>query len=303
MYRVLIVDDDPSVLTFVKNALRNEDFEVDTATNAEQAFALLAETLPALMILDINLPRTDGYEILKTIREERRYDLMSIVLLSATGDLESKIKGLDLGAIDYMVKPIHPKELAARVRALLRIKQRHDHIFSEYQRLSELTLTDPLTGAYNRRALDSLLKARLSESTRYSIPVSCVMLDIDHFKQVNDTYGHDVGDLVLREVSRLTFSQCRQEDALIRYGGEEFLVILFHTSKKGAITFSERLRLQVADHSFMVDQKSVRITISVGTATHPEDGVTDEVDTLIKMADRRLYAAKRSGRNKVVSED
>jgi diguanylate cyclase (GGDEF)-like protein len=128
------------------------------------------------------------------------------------------------------------------------------------------------------------------------------MFDIDHFKQVNDTYGHGTGDLVLREIAGLTLSRCRQEDALIRYGGEEFLVILFHTSRDGALTFSERLRIQVENHTFIEDKKPIRITLSAGIATHPEDGKTIDVEAMIELADKRLYAAKNGGRNLVVSE-
>ena len=302
MYRVLAVDDDRNVLAYIKSALRDEPYEVDTAYDADGALLRLETMLPDLLLLDLTLPGQDGYGLLKKIREERRYDFMAIAVLSANDDIDSKIKSLELGAVEYLVKPIHPRELAARVRALLRLKQRQDHIFAEYQRLSELSLTDPLTSAYNRRALDGLLKTRLAESTRYNIPVSCVMLDIDLFKNVNDTYGHGVGDSVLREVSALTLSQCRQEDALVRYGGEEFLVILFHTSRTGAHTFAERLRAQTEEHRFAKGEHDVRITISAGTATHPDDPDTKDPHVMINTADKRLYAAKRSGRNRVVAE-
>ncbi|MDP6041473.1 MAG: diguanylate cyclase, partial [Candidatus Latescibacteria bacterium] len=145
-------------------------------------------------------------------------------------------------------KPIHPQELAARIRALIRQKKRHDELLSEYKRLSELSLTDPLTGAYNRRALASIMRARISEAHRHEVPFSCIMFDLDHFKEVNDTHGHDTGDLVLKEVAVY-----RQEDAIIRYGGEEFLAVLQHTSREGARTFSERLRAEVASRVFNED--------------------------------------------------
>ena len=303
MPRILVVDDDPTVHAFVRGALRNETYEIDDAVDAESAFACLREALPDLIILDLTLPVKDGYEILADIREEARYDSIPIILLSARDDLQDKIRGLDLGAVEYLVKPVPTRELAARVRALLRLKRRQDEIFAKYQHLSELSLTDPLTGAYNRRALDQLLRARLAESTRYNIPVSCVMFDLDHFKQVNDTYGHATGDLVLREVSALTVSLFRQEDALIRYGGEEFLVILFHTFKKGAHSFGERLRTQAASRVFTWDYEPFRITLSAGIAAFPEDDGIKDVESIIAVADRRLYAAKRAGRNRVVAED
>jgi diguanylate cyclase (GGDEF)-like protein len=177
-----------------------------------------------------------------------------------------------------------------------------DKLVADCERASELSLTDPLTGVYNRRALNRMLRVRLAESTRYSIPVSCVMLDIDHFKRVNDTYGHTTGDRVLREVSSLTLSLFREEDALIRYGGEEFLVILFHCPRKGASAFAERLRTSVADHTFDRDHEPLKITLSAGIATYPEDGDIEGVEGMIAVADRRLYEAKRTGRNRVVFE-
>ena len=303
MYRVLVVDNDSELRTFARNALRDEEFEVDTSSNAVEAYELLGKHHHAIMLLDLNLPRTDGYEVLRTVREERRYELMSIVVMSGSNDLETKIKSLDQGAIDFIAKPIHPQELAARIRALVRLRQRQDSILEEYQKLSELTLTDPLTGAYNRRAMESLLGARLSESLRYNIPISCVMVDIDHFKEVNDAHGHGVGDLVLREIAEVALAQTRQEDALIRYGGEEFLLILFHTTKEGAANFAERLRMQTENHIFIKDHQALKITLSAGTATHPEDVGATDVDSMIALADQRLYAAKRAGRNKVVSEE
>ncbi len=224
------------------------------------------------------------------------------MVLSADDETETKVRGLDLGAAEFLVKPVHPKELAARVRALLRLKLKQDQIYAEYKRLSELSLTDPLTGAYNRRALDTFLKARLSESARHQVPVSCVMFDLDHFKEVNDTHGHDTGDVVLREISELIRALFRQEDALIRYGGEEFLVILLHTSKDGAKVFSERLRRKVAEHIFKPDSAKIRITLSGGVAAHPDDPETGRPEQMIKLADERLYRAKSAGRNCVIAD-
>ena len=301
MPRVLVVDDDPNLLTFVRTALKDEPYEIDTASDGESAIESLLKALPDLLILDVALPGTDGFEVLKTIRKDRNYDALTVIILSADDNPDAKVKGLDLGAVEYLVKPIHPSELAARVRALLRLKKQQDHFHEEYARLSELSLTDPLTGAYNRRALDRLLKARLSESSRYNIPVSIVLFDIDHFKLVNDNHGHATGDRVLREITTLSLSLCREEDALIRYGGEEFLIIIFHTDKEGAHTFAERLRKQVDGYIFNQDKKSFSITLSAGTASYPVDKGIMGVESMIDVADKRLYEAKRAGRNRTVS--
>ncbi len=303
MPTVLVVDDDPAHLTFVRNALRDDSHSVEAVPDAESALGYLAASPADLLILDLNLPGKDGYEVLEAVRRQDENQFVLIVLLSATDDLEAKVRGLDMGAVDYLVKPVHPEELAARVRTLLRLKQRRDDIYSEYARLSQLSLTDPLTDAYNRRALDRMLQARLAESARHRFPVSCLMFDIDHFKRVNDTHGHQVGDIVLREIACLAQDQCRQEDALVRYGGEEFLVILVHAENKGACVFGERFRERVAAHVFAEETKPVRITISAGVTTHPDDdGVTD-VRSMIAAADRRLYAAKNAGRNRTVCSD
>ena len=303
MHRVLVVDDDPNILTFVASALEEESYEVDTASNGESAIARLLEALPDILILDVMLPGTDGFEVLETIRKDRNYDPLTVILLSADDALDAKVKGLDLGAVEYLVKPIHPTELAARVRALLRLKKQQDHFYEEYTRLSELALTDPLTGAYNRRALDKLLKARLAESSRYGMPVSIILFDIDFFKLINDNHGHLTGDHVLREVTTLTLLHCREEDALIRYGGEEFLVIIFHTDKEGAHVFAERLRTQVDSYIFNQEKKSLRLTLSAGTASYPEDKGIMSVESMINLADTRLYEAKRAGRNQTVSDN
>lgn len=301
-FRILLVDDETAIHGFVKHALAQESCTLDTALDAAETFKKLEQSvLPDLVILDLGLPGTDGHSVLKSIRAERRFDGMPVVLMSAQDDVESKVLGLDMGASEYLVKPIAPQELAARVRAQIRQKLKHDEVLAEYQHLATLSLTDPLTGAYNRRAMDRLLKARLAESARYKIPISCLMFDLDHFKLVNDEYGHGVGDTVLKEIAMLPVF--RQEDALIRYGGEEFIVILFHTTREGAHIFGERLRTEVAAKPFNQDGHTIHITLSAGIATFPEDRMIKDVETILSLTDRRLYAAKRAGRNRVISRD
>ncbi|MBT3603455.1 MAG: diguanylate cyclase [Candidatus Latescibacteria bacterium] len=302
MPRILLVDDDPALRMFVEATLKREGHEVHSLPDADDILEQLDALSPDLLILDLMLPNISGYDVLKNIRKASRFDTVPIVLFSGQNDTASKIKGLDLGAVDYLVKPIPPEELAARVRALIRQKKRQDELMAEYNRLSELSLTDPLTGAYNRRALNTFLRSRLAEATRHNTPFSCVMFDLDHFKEVNDTHGHDTGDLVLREVAALTIALFRQEDALVRYGGEEFLGILQHTSKEGARTFSERLRSEVAGRTFNEDKHPLQITLSAGVSSFPEDGGFEDPREMITLADRRLYVAKGSGRNRVVFE-
>ena len=302
MPRILVVARNDELQAAVMVGLRNGEHEVRTAGSAGEVLRCLETDTPDILILGPPVSEEEGLEILKTVRKEHRYDLLPIVFLSDRDDVPAVVQGLDLGAIEYLVPPVDPQELGARIRAFLRLKRVQDKLVADYERASELSLTDPLTGVYNRRALNRMLKVRLAESTRSNIPVSCVMLDIDHFKRVNDTHGHTTGDRVLREVSSLTLSLFREEDALIRYGGEEFLVILFHCPRRGAFTFAERLRASVAAHTFDRDHEPLRITLSAGIATYPEDSDIEGVEGMITVADRRLYEAKRTGRNRVVFE-
>lgn len=287
--------------TYVRAALSDVSCRIETARNVSEAYDRIQHATPDLIVLDLGLPDGDGLDILATIRKDRRCDETVVLVLSASDEVDLKVRSLDLGAQDVLTKPIHPRELNARVRSQIRRKRKHDAILAEYQHLTTLSLTDPLTGAYNRRAMDRLLRARLSESVRYEIPISCLMFDIDHFKKVNDTHGHGVGDRVLKEISALPVF--RQEDVLIRYGGEEFLVILFHTTRDGAHTFGERLRTEVAATPFDSRNATIHITLSAGIAAHPEDRTIKDTETMLTLSDRRLYAAKRSGRNRVVSRD
>ncbi|HCK10718.1 MAG TPA: hypothetical protein DHW45_12640 [Candidatus Latescibacteria bacterium] len=299
MPKVLIVVDDRAQFLLIQNFLDGEKLELVAAKDARETFEAIYQQMPDLIIVDIDLQGEDGFDILRSIRVEPRYDAIPIVVYSSQNDTDTKTRALDLGALEYLKKPLTSKELAAHVRAILRFKLKQDQIFEEYKRLSELSLTDPLTGAYNRRALDTFLKSRLSESSRHGIPVSCVMFDIDHFKDVNDTHGHQVGDVVIKDISDLVRSLCRQEDALIRYGGEEYLVILFHTPRDGAVIFGERVRESVSEHAFHSGE--LKITISGGIASLPEDEIPSDPEAMINLADQRLYTAKRKGRDQIVS--
>ena len=299
MPKVLIVVDDRAQFLLIQNFLDGEKLELVAPKDARETFEAIYQQMPDLIIVDIDLQGEDGFDILRSIRVESRYDAIPIVVYSSQNDTDTKTRALDLGALEYLKKPLTSKELAAHVRAILRFKLKQDQIFEEYKRLSELSLTDPLTGAYNRRALDTFLKSRLSESSRHGIPVSCVMFDIDHFKDVNDTHGHQVGDVVIKDISDLVRSLCRQEDALIRYGGEEYLVILFHTPRDGAVIFGERVRESVSEHAFHSGE--LKITISGGIASLPEDEIPSDPEAMINLADQRLYTAKRKGRDQIVS--
>ena len=301
MPRVLIVDDDEEQLLLIQETLGSENLEIVVAQNAKDTFEAIYRQIPDLIILDIGLTGEDGFDILRSIRVEPQYDAVPIVIYSASHDIESKTKALDLGAVEYLEKPLHTKELAAHVRAILRFKLKQDQSIEEYKRLSELSLTDPLTGAYNRRALDTFLKARLSESTRHGIPcrASCSTSIIS---RTSTTRMAIKSAMSCSRTYRTWFAafagrRTRLSDMEVKS------IILFHTPRDDAEIFGERVRESVAEHEFRSGDLLMRITISGGIASKPEDDLPGEPEAMIRLADRRLYTAKRNGRDQVVSSD
>ena len=217
-----------------------------------------------------------------------------IIALGEFGSPEEWAPILEYGACDFLAFPPSRVELAAKVKARLRDKKRLDQFKAE-------AVVDELTGVYNRRYMESQLVSKLGEAQRYHHPFSYMILDIDHFKRVNDDMGHPFGDLVLHEVATLMRGLIRKEDVLTRYGGEEFALLLPHTDRTGASVLGERVRAAVAEKSFGKEEKRRQVTISIGVATYPLDSAIKGAD-LVDCADERLYRAKAEGRNRVICE-
>ncbi len=294
---VLIVDDHPDNVDLLKDRLEARGYATLTAIDGEEALAIVeaAQPMPDLILLDIMLPKLDGLAVARLIKGNKDLPFIPIIMQTALDSTEDKVEGLDAGADDYITKPINFAELEARVRSLLRIKALQD----EVERLSK---TDALTEIDNRRHLEQRLEETYEHSVRMSEPFACVMCDLDKFKSVNDTHGHQAGDAVLRQLAQLLKTAAREIDRVGRYGGEEFMLILPGATDEAAVTFAERVRKSVEEHTFAFDGGSVQRTISCGVAGWPHPRITN-VDALVRAADDALYVAKEGGRNRVIRFD
>jgi diguanylate cyclase (GGDEF)-like protein len=256
-----------------------------------------------LIVLDLVLPDLDGKEVCRWLKNTKDTQDIPIIILSAKGTTKEKVVGLEAGADDYLQKPYDPSELKARIYASLRTKVLQDELRKKNRQLEEvlsqmetLAMTDQLTGLFNRRAFLSVLEKEFSRTMRYNHPTSCLMLDIDHFKRINDEYGHNAGDQVLIEISKIMANCLRKSDTVARWGGEEFIIILPETPKENALQIASRILTSVSTaKTFPLPRQ---ITISIGLAGMPDSAI-DTSEKLIAAADRALYEAKNRGRNRV----
>ena len=294
-----MAEDDASSRFRLEAALRAWGYTVTSVTNGRQAIIALAKPDgPSLAVLDWSMPEADGLEVCRTLRSDpdRRY-VYAILLTSHDRD-EDVIAGFDAGADDYVTKPFNTKELRARVRSGARIVQLQQQLVAAREELREKAMHDPLTGLLTRGAFFEIGDHEFARARRSRTPLSIVMADIDRFKSINDRFGHLGGDDVLREVARRLQSTFRKEDAVGRYGGEEFVALAVGCENADAIRLAERFRQAVEREPFAIGSERLDVTTSVGVATGMAD---DGVKELMRAADEALYCAKASGRNKVMA--
>jgi diguanylate cyclase (GGDEF)-like protein len=292
----LVIDDDVHVHAAVDRALDSSQVgRVIHAYTPGDGIRLAIETGPDVIMLDINMPEIDGYKVCRAIKENAVTRDIPVVFLTVETKVDHIARALDCGGVDYVSKPFNDIELRARIRVALRGKQL-------IELLKEQARVDALTGLFNRAALDDALRAVASSHARTGHLASLLMLDIDHFKIVNDLYGHGVGDEVLRGVGASIRACCRPYDTACRYGGDEFAIIFGHTDEDGARSATARLLERVREISVQAGDASVGVSLSAGLVSADTGGNSFEPSELMKAADAALYRAKQEGRDRIVTE-
>ena len=284
---VLIVDDVPANVQVLASCLKDK-YHIKVATDGSRCLQLVADKpVPDLILLDIEMPGMDGYEVCRQLKQNAQTQNIPVIFVTANDQEEDEEKGLQLGAVDYITKPIRPSIVAARVNTHITLKLQHD-------KLTAMAIYDQLTGLYNRYYLFISANKKLAKARRHHLSVSLIMMDIDHFKHINDQYGHPQGDVVLQAVSKIIDQHSREEDVAARFGGEEFIIILDHCDAESAQDKAEKYRSLIE----AARPGQIEVTSSFGVAQMNYDGET--IDSLIKRADQALYKAKENGRNQVV---
>ena len=301
--RLLLLEDDPNERDFIRNALAAREALVDTTDKIADAASMVRTGYYDLIFASLDLKNEDALLICPQVRTHEASRHMPIILLANENGTARAAQGLDLGANDYLTRPIDPNELVARTRTLLRHKRHYDSLRRNYESSLALALVDPLTGAFNRRYLDAHLPRMLARSGVAGKPLSVLMIDIDYFKKINDRHGHAAGDTILKGVVDRIGRGVRPSDLVARMGGEEFAVIMPETGLQAALAIAERLRQRVNATPIPVaaaDGPALPVTVSIGCACSDEEHDLG-IDEILKQADAALYKAKESGRDRVVS--
>ncbi len=295
--KILIADDAPVPCATIKKALAMDNYEVLVANDGEQALNMYCEHRPSLIILDWMMPKLSGPEICHRIRTEFKDSLTHILLLSGITQKDKVVQVLEAGADDYLTKPFHAEELRARVHVGMRMVALRQELEEKNRWLQQLSMTDELTNIPNRRAVMEWVQHELRNAERYHYPLSLVMADLDHFKHINDTWGHAVGDSVLKRFAHLLHEHIRQGDLCGRFGGEEFIVILPHTRAVDSAFVVERFRAELALHQVPAGNETIHVTASFGISEFGGSG-SPNLEFMLRAADEALYEAKRNGRDR-----
>lgn len=288
--KVLIVDDTATTIAILSACLI-DNYQLTSARNGEQCLKLAKQpSQPDLILLDIEMPGMNGYQVSRELSADPATSEIPIIFITARLDVEDEEKGFSLGAVDYIVKPIHPPIVAARVKTHITLKKQKD-------KLARMALHDQLTDLYNRHFLLNAAKQKISAALRHQFAISVLLIDVDHFKKINDAHGHSAGDSVLKAMATILKNEYRDDDIAARFGGEEFVVMLSHCDLDNAKIKAEKLRKKIET----LNPLGIRITISIGLSQLEceEDSFPDILDR----ADEALYKAKQQGRNRLVVQN
>ena len=291
MKKILIVDDTVSNLDILEELLTS--YIVISCISGKDALEVVQEEQIDLILLDIMMPEMDGYEVCKKLKDNTQTRDIPIIFITAKSDEKSIEMAYDIGGSDYITKPFLPKELLARVKKELKMQDM-------LQELEVLASTDPMTKLYNRRYFLTSSQKIISLAQRNSYDVSLLILDIDKFKNINDTYGHTIGDSVIIALAQKLLNSQRESDISCRYGGEEFTVLLPNTSQEGARVVAENIRQNLENLAVPIEDSMIHFTVSVGVSTLLKE--EKHIEKALKRADDALYEAKRNGRNRVCIE-
>lgn len=301
--KILLVEDSKAQAALVRDFLEKNGYEVIWAENGKSAIKTAKTMNVDIILLDLMLPDISGNEVCRWLKLNDHTRGIPIIMLTAKDAITDKVAGLEAGADDYLPKPYNEIELNARIYASLRTKALQDELRQKNHQLEDLlkqveimAITDQLTGIYNRRRLETVLEKEFRRTKRYKSPLACLMIDIDHFKRINDRFGHHTGDMVIKETAEIITECARDIDTVARWGGEEFLALFPQTNKEDALIPASRILTAVSEHKF-TDIHDEQITISIGIASAPDPSIDTE-EKLIHASDMALYEAKKNGRNR-----
>ena len=309
---IMVVDDNQMNLLLLDRILRSSCYDVVLISESAKVISTCEANPPDMIILDISMPKMDGHEVCESLKSNEGLREIPVIFISALDTTDDKVKALGAGGVDYITKPFQDDEVLARIGIHLKLRNLQKQLAEQNvvlkkevnrrmkaeKELFVQATTDPLTNIFNRRHFFEVAAKELSIPKRVDQPFSVIMIDIDHFKKFNDTYGHCIGDQVLIHFAEICQKNLREYDLLARYGGEEFVILLPKTDKQQAQVIAERLRTQVADTNMTIENNAVSITISLGVCSTSGDSPIDLTD-IVEKADEALYRSKQSGRNRV----
>ena len=317
MERILVVEDSPEIASLMSLTLRMEGYEVLSASTGARALQTATTELPALILMDVMMPGLTGFQVAQQLKDDARTRDIPIIFVTARQDVDDRVHGLEI-AVDYIAKPFALPELVARVRAALRMQKLQAELKASNDQLSRLAVTDALTGLLNRRGFDSQFEDELHRARRFMQPLGLAVFDLDHFKAVNDSYGHTQGDLVLRFFAETLMQLSRRVDKVARFGGEEFAVLLPNTDEVGARIFCEKVRVGLEAQPIPCPSSGLGQTISISVsggaaillpanASSVSEGfsllsTSQLASGLFSLADAQLYRAKENGRNRIETQ-